>query len=196
MERMIFFSDAVIAIMLTLLALELPVPHVEHATELWGAITEHGSEYVAFLISFSVIAATWVSHHMLFTHVSRSDPALITLNLLALFGYVMIPWASKTLGEELNGAGVVVYALAMTFLGAMTYLVVRHVIRAGLLDPDAPVLVIRGIKAWAVGTALMFALSAVLGFFVTPWIVIVAWPVGYLLLRLAGEIHLRRGAVS
>ena len=63
LERMIFFSDAVIAIMLTLLALELPVPHVDSATQLWHALAEHSAEYIAFLISFSVIAATWTAYY-------------------------------------------------------------------------------------------------------------------------------------
>ncbi|HEY3506161.1 MAG TPA: TMEM175 family protein [Actinocatenispora sp.] len=190
LERMIFFSDAVIAIMLTLLALELPVPDVDDPTQLWQPIAAHGSEYIAFLLSFSVIAATWTAHHMLFTNVVRSDPALLTLNLLSLFGYVLVPWASKTLGESHGGAGVVVYAAAMTWLGGFTLLVVRHVGRAGLLDPAAPPAIITGIRAWSAATTIMFAVSVPLAFVVGRW-VIVAWPLVYLGLRLVAEIHIR-----
>ncbi|MFF5206436.1 hypothetical protein [Streptosporangium sp. NPDC000396] len=93
-----------------------------------------------------MIAATWTAHHMLFVHVSRTNPPLITLNLMALFGYVLIPWASKTLGEVPNGAGVVVYSAAMAFLGGTMLLIVRHVVRSGLLDPGAPRGVISGIR--------------------------------------------------
>ncbi|MGW6503743.1 TMEM175 family protein [Nonomuraea angiospora] len=188
---MIFFSDAVIAIMLTLLALELPVPEVHDPLDLGEAFAAHGSVYIAFLISFCVIAATWTAHHMLFTHVSRADPALITLNLLCLLAYVLIPWASKTLGEVPNGAGVVVYSAAMAFLGGAMLLVVRHVTRSGLLDPAAPRQEIKGIQAWSGMTAVMFALSVPAGFIAGRWIMI-AWPVGYLGLRLVAEYYLRK----
>lgn len=180
LERLIFFSDAVIAIMLTLLALELPVPDVDNPAELGPALAEHASNYIAFLISFAVIAATWVAHHMLFTHVVRADAALRTLNLLALLGYVLIPWASKTLGEAGHGAGVLVYSAAMAFLGATTLAVLRHVTRAGLVSERAPASVLSGIRAWSTTTTIMFALSIPASLF--------AGPVGHdrLALRLPG----------
>jgi uncharacterized membrane protein len=188
---MIFFSDAVIAIMLTLLALELPVPEAEDPQHLWPALTAHSSQYVAFVISFCVIAATWVAHHMLFTHVSRTDPPLITLNVLTLFAYALIPWASKTLGDVENGAGVVVYAAAMALLGSTMFLVVRHVVRSGLLDPGAPVETVKGVQAWSVATAVMFAVSIPVAFVVGRWTMII-WPIGYLGLRLVAEYYIRR----
>jgi uncharacterized membrane protein len=191
LERMIFFSDAVIAIMLTLLALELPVPEAEDPQHLWHALTVHSSQYVAFLVSFSVIAATWVTHHMLFVHVSRTDPALITLNVGTLFAYALIPWASKTLGDVTNGAGVVVYAAAMALLGSTMLLVIRHVIHAGLLDPQVPAKIVKGVQAWFVTTVVMFAVSIPIAFLVGRWTMII-WPIGYLSLRLVVEYYTRR----
>jgi uncharacterized membrane protein len=191
LDRMIFFSDAVIAIMLTLLALELPVPHAEDPQHLWQALTAHSSQYIAFLISFAVIAATWIAHHMFFTHVTRTDPPLITLNILTLFAYALIPWASKTLGDVPNGSGVVVYAAAMTLLGGTMFLMVRHVVRAGLLDSEAPADVVKGVQAWSVATALIFAVSMPAAFVIDRWIMIL-WPVGYLGLRLTAEYYIRR----
>ncbi|WP_285662605.1 TMEM175 family protein [Actinorhabdospora filicis] len=191
LERMTFFSDAVIAIMLTLLAIELPVPEVDSPAALWHGLAEHSDEYTAFLISFCVIAATWVAHHMLFIHVRRADPALVTLNLLSLLAYVLIPWASKTLGEVDNGAGVIVYSAAMTFLGLTMLLVARQAVRAKLIDPEAPRGVINGIRAWAAMTTAMFAVSIPLALILgrhTMWV----WPVGYVGLRLAAEFYTRR----
>jgi uncharacterized membrane protein len=182
LERLIFFSDAVIAIMLTLLALELPVPHAADPQHLWAALTEHGSHYLAFLISFAVIAASWVAHHMFFTYVSRSDPPLVTLNLLVLLAYVLIPWASKTLGDDANSAGVIVYSVVMAFAGVSMSLLVRHVRRAGLLDPEAPPAVITTIHAWYAATAIMFALSIPAAFLIGRWTMIM-WTVGYLAVR-------------
>ena len=192
-ERMIFFSDAVIAIMLTLLALELPVPEAADPRHLWPALAAHGPQYLAFLGSFSVIAVTWVAHHMFFAHVSRTDPPLITLNILTLLGYAVIPWASKTLGDMPNGAGVIVYAAAMSFLGGTMYLVVRHVARAGLLDGHPPRSVVRGIRAWTAATSIMFGLSVPLALVAGRWIML-AWPVGYAGLRLVPAASKRAAA--
>ncbi|HEY1094116.1 MAG TPA: TMEM175 family protein [Glycomyces sp.] len=191
LERMIFFSDAVIAIMLTLLALELPVPEGETAATLWESLRENGAAYLAFGISFAVIAATWVAHHMLFTHVRRADPPLITLNLLALLAYVLVPWASKTLAESTGGAGVALYSAVMAFLGLAMLLVLRHVRRAGLLEPETPPSVIGGIRAWTVTTMLMFALTIPTALLFGRWVMLV-WPVVYLGLRLAATVYTRQ----
>lgn len=192
LERMIFFSDAVIAIMLTLLALELPVPEGESLGALLQSIGEHSAEYIAFGVSFAVIASTWVAHHMLFTHVIRADQALITLNLLALLAYVLVPWASKTLAEVEGGAGVALYSAVMAFMGLAMLLVVRHVDKHGLLAPDTPRSVVAGIRAWTVATMAMFAVSAPLALLVGRW-VMALWAVGYLGLRLAAVLYTRSG---
>jgi len=161
---MIFFSDAGIAIMLTLLALELPVPEGD-------------------------TVATWGAHHMLFTHAHRADPPLITLNLLA---YVLVPWASKTLAESTGGAGVALYSAVMAFLGLSMLLVLRHVRRAGLLQPETPASVFGGIRAWTVTTMLMFALTIPAALLFGRAVMFV-WPVIYLGLRLTAVLNTRQG---
>ncbi|MEU6249799.1 TMEM175 family protein [Glycomyces sp. NPDC047010] len=193
LERMIFFSDAVIAIMLTLLALELPVPEGDSLKVLLASLGGHGDEYLAFGVSFAVIAATWVAHHMLFSHVVRADQALITLNLVALLAYILVPWASKTLAETDGGAGVAVYSAVMAFLGFAMLMVVRHVDKRGLLAPDTPRPVIAGIRAWTLTTMAMFAVSIPLSLLVSRWIT-VFWAVGYLGLRLAAALYTRAGS--
>jgi uncharacterized membrane protein len=106
MERIIFFSDAVIAIAITLLALELPVPSAGSPGELVRSFTgPHGREYLAFLVAFALIGGSWMAHHALFSHVASSDDRLMVLDLLALFGFVVVPWATKTLGSARGGTG-------------------------------------------------------------------------------------------
>src|SRR4051794_8977616 len=68
-ERLTFFADAVIAIAITLLALELPTPLGSTNHELLESVGEHQGEYIAFLISFVVIGAHWSGHHRVFRHV-------------------------------------------------------------------------------------------------------------------------------
>jgi hypothetical protein len=79
----------------------------------------------------------------------------------------------------------------MTLLGSTMFLVVRHVVRSGLLEPEAPVEIVKGVQAWSVATAIMFAVSIPAAFVIGRWTMII-WPVGYLGLRLAAEYYLRR----
>jgi uncharacterized membrane protein len=65
-ERLTFFSDAVVAIAITLLALELPVPHNGSTTEVLHEMDNHLMAYVAFFISFAVIGQHWAAHHAVF----------------------------------------------------------------------------------------------------------------------------------
>lgn len=67
-ERLTFFADAVVAIAITLLALDLPVPTGSTNGDLWRSLRENFSDYLAFAISFVVIAARWNAHHRIFRY--------------------------------------------------------------------------------------------------------------------------------
>jgi len=93
---MTFFSDAVIAIALTLLALELPVPVADGPRTLLRALTgAHGRQYLAFLLAFVLVGASWLAHHALFSYVAGSDDRLLVLNLVALFGSCSSPGPAR-----------------------------------------------------------------------------------------------------
>ena len=101
-ERLMFFSDAVIAIALTLLALDLPVPGgIANATVSIPAMVDdarrHLDDYLAFIISFLVIAAHWRLHHRVFRYVRTASQAIIRLNIYWLLLIVITPFTTKTL---------------------------------------------------------------------------------------------------
>jgi uncharacterized membrane protein len=166
LERMTFFSDAVIAIALTLLALELPVPEADGPRALLRALTgAHGRQYLAFLLAFVLVGASWLAHHALFSYVAGSDDRLLVLNLVALFGFVLVPWASETLGTAAaGGVGLAVFSAVMTVLAASTLALARHVGRAGLLRPGTPDAVLRRVGVLTGVQTAMFALSVPLAF--------------------------------
>lgn len=97
-ERLIFFSDAVVAIAITLLAFALPVPTGNSARAMLHSFSHHESAYLAFVISFLVIGSHWRSHHRLFRSVERLDPAVTTLNMAWLFLIIIQPFATRVLG--------------------------------------------------------------------------------------------------
>ena len=80
-ERLIFFSDAVVAIAITLLAIDLPVPEEPNAAAFWASARHSTGHYVAFLISFFVIAAAWSNHHDAFRYTIRVDNRLRSQNM-------------------------------------------------------------------------------------------------------------------
>ena len=96
-DRLTIFSDAVVAIAITLLAIDLPVPEGDTVSEFWSSVRHNDGHYAAFLISFVVIAAAWSNHHDLFRYARRIDSRLRTFNTGWLLMIVLIPFATRLL---------------------------------------------------------------------------------------------------
>jgi TMEM175 potassium channel family protein len=110
-ERLTFFSDAVVAIALTLLALDLHVPEVDSDKAFWHDVGRFGTDYIAFMISFAVIGSHWLLHHTVFSHLARVNVRLIRWNLLWLLMIVLTPFATKVIvADHAFAARLVVYA--------------------------------------------------------------------------------------
>ena len=94
-ERLTFFTDAVAAIAITLLAIELPVPDGDTTAEILHSAREHFNEYLAFVISFLVIAAHWRFHHGLFRFVRHVSSQVVSINFGWLFLLIITPFTTK-----------------------------------------------------------------------------------------------------
>ena len=98
------FSDGVFAIAITLLVIEIGVPHVEGAgTTLFGALIEQWPSYLGYAISFLQIGVIWANHHNRFRFIARSDHLLLFLNILFLMCVAFIPFPTAVLAEYLQG---------------------------------------------------------------------------------------------
>ena len=86
------FSDAVFAIAITLLVLDLKVPPLGEPGRLGKLLLDDWREYLAFLTSFGTIGLAWLYHHEFFTLINRVDRALLALNILLLLGVVIVPF--------------------------------------------------------------------------------------------------------
>lgn len=94
-ERLVFFTDAVVAIALTLLILPLVdlVPQASRSgVGLRDLLRDNLPELGSFLLSFVVIFRFWWAHHQLFRHVSGLNPTIVGWNLLWLLSVVFLPW--------------------------------------------------------------------------------------------------------
>src|SRR6185369_4800250 len=96
------FSDAVIAIAITLLVLDLHVPVRQTLTEpLTKALAHEWPSYAAYVTSFLVIGIIWVNHHAVFELIGRIDRTALFLNLLLLMTVVTIPYTTHLLATYL-----------------------------------------------------------------------------------------------
>ena len=100
------FSFGVFAIAITLLVIEIGVPHVEGAgTTLFGALIEQWPSYLGYAISFLQIGVIWANHHNRFRFIAHSDHLLLFLNILFLMCVAFIPFPTALLAEYLQGSG-------------------------------------------------------------------------------------------
>jgi uncharacterized membrane protein len=97
-DRLVLFTDAVVAIAITLLVLplvELVNEHKEHASEI---ITENWAQLWSFVLGFAVISRLWVVHHRMFEHVKAYNGPIINVNILWLLTVVFLPFPTGMSG--------------------------------------------------------------------------------------------------
>ncbi|WP_354637623.1 TMEM175 family protein [Kitasatospora camelliae] len=182
-DRLIFFSDAVVAIAITLLALELPVPEGPGVAEFRSSVADDLDHYLAFLISFVVIAAGWNRHNGVFRFTERVDARLRTLNACWLMAIVLNPFATKLLTTEGDDVDTMpvrfgFYALLQVLGSAAVLAMERHMTTHRLRAADLPPGAQPAATSAVLGMMLGFGLSIPL-FFVTPyaWILWIVLPV-------------------
>jgi uncharacterized membrane protein len=139
LERLVFFSDAVFAIAITLLSLEIRLPAnigpLSNA-ELFQQILAIWPKYLAFAISFLVIGLFWASHHRKFRLIQGYDNNLISLNLLLLMTIAFIPFPTSLISEYGNRTATIFYASVLILAGLLSiaiWLYASHKNR--LIDP-------------------------------------------------------------
>jgi uncharacterized membrane protein len=165
-ERLVFFSDAVVAIAITLLALNLPEIAGHSNPAVLRSMGRATDAYVPFLISFVVIAAHWRAHHRLYQNVSRLDSRLITIDMVWLLMIIITPYATRVLsggqGDEGFAVRFSLYAVIQV-VTMVTFLLMRRHIRLGaFLHPGAPPPRSDDVTLLAVATA--FAVSIPIAF--------------------------------
>jgi uncharacterized membrane protein len=105
-SRIEAFSDGVFAIAMTLLVLDLKVPHdLPDGTTLAVALARQWPSYLAFVTSFATILIMWVNHHRIFTLIGRFDDRLLFCNGLLLLGVTVVPFPTGLVAEYLGHPG-------------------------------------------------------------------------------------------
>jgi uncharacterized membrane protein len=163
LERIVFFSDAVMAIAITLLAVDIKVPNIpagQAAAELPRQVAALMPTLMTFFISFIVIGIYWISHHRYFSYIEHYDSRLMLLNLAFLFFIACMPFVANLLGHYvLVPFAVVIYTLAVAALGFTQMLIWFYARHKHFLTQDLKPDEIRRINIRLVVAPLMFLLA-------------------------------------
>ena len=196
LERIVFFSDAVMAIAITLLAIDIRVPEVnasEAAQQLPALLSGLKPHLMTFFISFVVIGVYWISHHRYFGYIKRYDTRLILLNFIFLFFIVCMPFLASLLGQYVFlPLALISYTVAIAALGLSMALIWWYATRGHrLVDADLSAELIGTINIRLFAAPVMF-LVAVPFAFVSSTAVITVWWLSPLAVLLALRIWNRR----
>jgi len=117
--RLEAFSDAVIAIIITIMVLELKVPHEVS----WNALGNLWEVFVSYAVSFLMLGIYWGNHHHLVHTIKEVRGGIIWANLHLLFWLSLVPFATAWMGENhFESLTVAVYALLLDICGISYYI--------------------------------------------------------------------------
>ncbi|WP_260924845.1 TMEM175 family protein [Novosphingobium sp. 9] len=141
LERVVFFSDAVFAIAITLLVLEIEVPHLPEgagASAYWHDLAGLVPSLLAFLLSFLVIGRFWIGHHQIFSRVSHFAQGLLWPNLACLFTIATMPFTTAFVAAGHNSfVPALCYNLNLLAAGIATWFLMLRVKQLGLAVLEA-----------------------------------------------------------
>ena len=128
--RLEAFSDGVIAIIITIMVLELKVPHGADAASLLAV----WPVFLSYLLSFLVVAIYWVNHHTLFNAAHHASTGLLWSNNALLFCLSLIPFATGYMGENDFAPFPTALYAATLLLAGLAFIPVRWSVMAQLKD--------------------------------------------------------------
>ena len=135
-DRLVSFSDGVVAVAITLLALPLVDLLPESGQSAWDVVSGNTGPLVAFVFTFAVVAIMWSAHNRVLNGIVDYDATLFWLNVGWLAGIVLLPWfsnlygATEMLGTGEDGAGAAaVYWSTLAFISLLGWAMTMHLRR-------------------------------------------------------------------
>jgi len=117
LDRLVFFSDAIIAIAITLLALDIKIEATESGHLTFADIFKQWHVFLAFFLSFFNIASFWRTHHRFFVYINRINERLLTYNVLWLLFIVLLPFTTSLVSNYFfDGPAIFIYSLNMLLI--------------------------------------------------------------------------------
>ena len=163
------FSDGVFAIAITLLILEIRVPHAAPDHSLWAGLVALWPSYVAFALSFFVILMMWVNHHELMRLVHVVGYPFLFANGLVLLTVTFVPFPTAVLAEHLATAeakaAVTFYCGTFVVNSLAWNLLFGTMVRGRLLRPEIDAETIARIRRAYVFGPVVYAVATIVALF-------------------------------
>jgi uncharacterized membrane protein len=184
-SRILALSDGVFAIATTLLILEIAVPATTSDAGLPKALLALWPRYLAYVLSFVVIARFWVIHRLAFRLIARDDEVLLWLNLLLLMFVAFLPFPTAVLGQHAGSpAAALLYAISVILASLASGACWWYASGTGnLLRPDAGRAQVRALRARSLSAPVLFTLSLPIAIF-APYAAEAVWVLVFPLTRL------------
>jgi uncharacterized membrane protein len=168
LERMIFFSDAVFAIAITLLVIEIhapPLPFGSPDGAYWLALAHLWPSLLGYFVSFAVIGLFWMGHHRAFALAGRYHPRILGWNMGLLLVIAFMPFVTAWLAQNLYARPpALLYCGAMLAAAAFNVKVVRTATGPDMADPAASAEDIFYVRRRSLSVLLGSACAVALGF--------------------------------
>ena len=160
------FSDGVFAIAITLLILEIRVPHGDHG--LWTGLLALWPSYIAFLLSFVVILIMWVNHHELLRMARSVNYPVLFANGLLLLTVSFVPFPTAVLAQNLATAeakpAAAFYCGTMVLNALCWNVLFRAIVNGGLLRKEVTAETVANIQRTYYVGLLVYAAATALAF--------------------------------
>ena len=130
-NRIEAFSDGVIAIIITIMVLELHIPELKESfndNEVWDALLSLVPKLFAYLLSFIVVAIMWLNHHSLFDKIPHSTSKLVWYNAFLLFSMSLIPLPTAFIAKYPYLHQAAAFYGAIMFMNALAFYLMRRYI--------------------------------------------------------------------
>ena len=181
------FSDGVFAIAITLLILEVRLPHEAVEGRLSTGLLALWPHYFAFVLSFFVILVTWITHHNLMQLIRATNRPIQLANGCALLYVTFIPFPTAVLSDYLGGAeastAVAFYCGTFVFGSAAFNLLAAMIARSQLLRPEVDAQTLPRIRRGYQITFVIYVAATLIAL-VAPWLA--------LAINVAVRVHLLR----
>ncbi|MBS1916201.1 MAG: DUF1211 domain-containing protein [Bacteroidetes bacterium] len=158
--RLEAFSDGVFAIIITIMVLEIKVPHGED----WDALKPLLPQFISYVISFSYVAIYWMNHHHLVHTISKVNTPILWSNIFLLFWLSLIPVATDWMGEShFAKRPVAIYALLLLLCG-IAYTIFGLHLEKKAKNPEKFAQAFAGLKRKSVLSILLYATALIFAF--------------------------------
>jgi uncharacterized membrane protein len=162
-NRLEAFSDGVIAIIITIMVLEIKTPHDTS----WMALREQLPVFFSYLLSFVFIGIYWGNHHHLISALSHVNAAIIWSNMNLLFWLSLIPFATGWMGENRFAQNtVILYAILLLVCGLSFTILQICVERVTKSNPKL-VLALSRVMQKSIFSVICYSISIVLAYYNT-----------------------------